>query len=76
MKLPSKLLLKLFIFGRFGKDCIEMKLINPIYLDNASTTKVDERVLAEMLPYFTEIYGNASSNHEFGKQKLSFIKYI
>jgi cysteine desulfurase len=37
------------------------------YFDNASTTKVDSRVLEVMLPYFSEIYGNASSNHEFGK---------
>ncbi|WP_439554012.1 cysteine desulfurase family protein [Flavobacterium macrobrachii] len=51
-----------------------MKLINPIYLDNASTTKVDERVLAEMLPYFTEIYGNASSNHDFGKRAKNAIE--
>ncbi|TXE16845.1 cysteine desulfurase [Psychroflexus gondwanensis] len=43
------------------------------YLDNASTTKVDSRVLEEMLPYFVEIYGNASSNHSFGKKAKDAI---
>ncbi|WBL25725.1 cysteine desulfurase family protein [Zunongwangia sp. HGR-M22] len=42
-------------------------MIDPIYYDNASTTKVDHRVIKEMLPYFSELYGNASSQHEFGK---------
>ena len=38
-----------------------------IYLDYNATTPVDERVLAEMLPYFTEHFGNASSNtHAYG----------
>ena len=38
-----------------------------IYLDYNSTTPVDERVLAEMLPFFTEHFGNASSNtHTLG----------
>ena len=37
------------------------------YFDNASTTKVDSRVLEVMLPYFNEFYGNASSNHLLGK---------
>ena len=42
-----------------------MKL--PIYLDYNATTPVDERVLAQMVPFFTEHYGNASSKgHPFG----------
>lgn len=37
-----------------------------IYLDNNATTKVDEKVLEKMLPFFCERYGNPSSMHEFG----------
>lgn len=42
------------------------EIIKPIYFDNNATTKVCEEALEEMLPFFSEQYGNPSSMHEFG----------
>lgn len=40
--------------------------MKPIYVDNNATTRVAPEVVAEMLPYFSEQYGNPSSMHTFG----------
>lgn len=37
-----------------------------VYTDNNATTRVAPEVLKEMLPYFSELYGNPSSMHSFG----------
>jgi len=42
--------------------------VKTVYVDNNATTKVSPEVLEEMLPYFSELYGNPSSMHFFGGQ--------
>jgi cysteine desulfurase len=44
-----------------------------IYLDNNSTTKVDDRVIDKMIPLLKELYANASSSHHFGKNVNQLI---
>ena len=46
-----------------------------VYLDNASTTKIDQMVFAEMLPYLKENYANASSLHSLGRKSRQAIEH-
>lgn len=39
-----------------------------VYMDNAATTALKREVLEQMTPYLTEIYGNPSSVHAFGRE--------
>jgi len=45
-----------------------------IYLDNAASTKVDEKVLKKMIPYFSEKFGNASSQHQIGQEAKNALE--
>lgn len=48
--------------------------MNLVYLDYASTTPLDPRVLEIMLPYFSEKFGNSSSIHVYGQQADSALE--
>jgi cysteine desulfurase len=44
-----------------------------VYLDHAATTPLDPDVLAVMLPYFTERYGNPSSIYQLGQESRAAV---
>lgn len=48
--------------------------MNKIYLDNAATTHLDAEVLQQMLPYFTDHYGNPSSIYATGRDARKAVE--
>ncbi|WP_027339715.1 cysteine desulfurase NifS [Halonatronum saccharophilum] len=44
-----------------------------VYMDNGATTPVDPKVIEAMQPYFSEVYGNPSSFHSFGREGRNAI---
>lgn len=48
--------------------------MNIYYFDNAATTKLDEEVLKEMLPYLIQNYGNASSPYKLGRHSRKAVE--
>jgi len=45
-----------------------------VYFDHAATTKTDQRVVAAMMPFFSEIFGNPSSVHDFGQEARAAVE--
>jgi cysteine desulfurase len=50
-----------------------MAVTRKVYLDHSATTPADPRVVAAMLPYLTEKFGNASSVHFFGQEARAAV---
>lgn len=48
--------------------------MNRIYLDNAATTAVSRPVLEKMLPFYTDVFGNASSVYETGREARKAVE--
>ena len=45
-----------------------------VYFDNSATTKLDEKVLEDMMPYLTKYYGNASSIYKLGRDSRKAVE--
>ena len=45
-----------------------------VYFDNAATTAIDEEVLAAMMPYLTEHFGNPSTQYSFGRDTRAAVE--
>ena len=50
-----------------------MSRLRRVYLDHSATTPVDPRVVASMMPYLTEKFGNPSSVHFFGQEARAAV---
>jgi cysteine desulfurase len=48
--------------------------MSPVYLDNNATTRPDPEVVAAMLPFLNEWYGNPSSVHRFGQRSRHAVE--
>ncbi len=48
--------------------------MNRIYLDHSATTPVRDEVAEDMLPYFSAVFGNASSIHSFGLEARKAVQ--
>lgn len=44
-----------------------------IYFDHAATTPLSKEALDKMLPYFTDVFGNANSQHAFGREAVKAV---
>ncbi|MFS0654735.1 cysteine desulfurase family protein [Bacillus sp. 179-C3.3 HS] len=44
-----------------------------IYLDHAATTPMDQRIVDKMLPFFTDVFGNPSSIHSYGREAKKWL---
>lgn len=51
-----------------------MTRLRTVYLDYSASTPTDPRVIEAMMPYFTDVFGNASSAHSFGRKAEDAIE--